>query len=105
MLFYGYLVETEDYEALGAITNNDPPMNTEAGAYLDHRVSQEEDTIQSIKIVCSSSEVHCCARSGLAVILLFQLQAIEGRASQVARGGGAGGTDVPALAGSPWSVP
>lgn len=53
-------------------------MSTEARAYLDHHVSSEEDTIQLTKICVPSSEVHCCARNGLAVTLPFQLQVIKG---------------------------
>lgn len=73
-------------------------MNTEARAYMDHRVSQEKGRIQLTKTLCA------LLRSSLYNQWFggdsrFSAASQRGQdASRVVRGGGAGGKDDPILA-------
>lgn len=80
-------------------------MNTEARAYMDHRVSQEKGRIQLTKTLCA------LLRSSLYNQWFggdsrFSAASQRGQdASRVVRGGGAGGKDDPILARSSISIP
>lgn len=72
-------MKREKYEVLGPLTMGEPPTALEAKAYLDHRVSQEENRIQLTEILCLLLRNALLCKQKLGSDSPFQLQAREGR--------------------------
>lgn len=72
-------MKAEEYEALGPLTVGEPPTAVEARAYLDHRVSQEENRIQLTEILCRLLRSTLLCKQRFGSDSPFPLQAREGR--------------------------